>query len=86
MKRLLMLLKEGRKDEKSAPIFYAKLKSALPTKYRPKITYIQNQERNHYKILRKIQEEITEEIKEKEKKGMKEKKEKREKRERKGKY
>lgn len=63
MKLALRLLKEGRRDEKTAPKFYGRLKKALPYKYRKTITLIQNQEKRHYRILKKIEKEIKDSIK-----------------------
>jgi len=51
-------LKEMMKDEKIAPHDYSKLKKLLPVKERGKITKIQTQERQHYKILKGIKKEL----------------------------
>lgn len=48
------------KDEKIAPKDYSKLKKLLPMKERKKITKIQKQERQHYKILKGIKKELKE--------------------------
>jgi hypothetical protein len=53
------LLKEMLRDEKIAPYDYSKLKKVLPIKYRGKITKIQKQEKQHFKILKGIKKSIT---------------------------
>jgi len=60
MNLAIKLINEGLKDEKKAPKFYIKLKKALPYKYRVRIKKIQNQEKEHYKILKKIKKELKE--------------------------
>ena len=60
MKPVFKLLKEGRKEEKSAPKFYSRLKRALTYKYKGSISKIQCQEKEHYRILRKIEKELKE--------------------------
>ena len=46
------------KDENSAPLIYEKLKKSLPLKYSKVISQIQQQEKNHYRILRRIKMDL----------------------------
>jgi len=59
-RKLTKRLNSMLKDEKIAPKDYSKLKKLLPMKERKKITKIQKQERQHYKILKGIKKELKE--------------------------
>lgn len=63
-KQMCGRLKAMLHDEKIAPRDYSKLKATLPVKYRPKITHIQKQERQHFRTLTGIRKDIKEDMRE----------------------
>lgn len=63
-KQMCGRLKAMLHDEKIAPRDYSKLKKTLPVEYRPKITRIQSQERQHFKTLKGIKRDIKEDMRE----------------------